>query len=61
MSTGKGIKRVKNKPVLHEGLKKMRGVYLTDLAWSLVQETSAKTGISCSEYLEQLIRECHAR
>ncbi|MEC4888381.1 MAG: hypothetical protein SAL70_44810 [Scytonema sp. PMC 1070.18] len=59
MSTGKGIKRVKNKPVLHDGLKKMRGVYLTDFTWSLVRETAAKTGLSYSEYLEQLIRKCH--
>ena len=61
MSTGKGKKRVRNQPVLYEGLKKMRGVHLTDVAWSLVQETAAETGISCSEYLEQLIRKHHGR
>lgn len=61
MSTGKGKKRVKNKPVLYEGLKKMRGVHLTDVAWGLVQETAVKLKISASEYVEQLIRKRHGR
>jgi hypothetical protein len=59
MSTKKGIKRTKNKPVLHEGLKKHRGVWLTDETWNKVREKAVEKGLSCSEYLEQLIRECH--
>ncbi|BAZ26698.1 hypothetical protein NIES4073_76060 [Kalymmatonema gypsitolerans NIES-4073] len=61
MSTGKGKKRTKNQPVLYEGLKKCRGIYLTDVAWSLVQETAIKSKISASEYIEQLIRKSHGR
>ena len=56
MSTGKGIKRVKNQPVFHEGLKKHRGVWLTDDAWNKVREKAVEKGLSCSEYLENLIK-----
>jgi len=56
MSTAKGKKRTKNQPVLHEGLKKHRGVWLTDEAWDKAREKAVEKGISCSEYLENLIR-----
>ncbi|MBW4631021.1 MAG: hypothetical protein KME30_03680 [Iphinoe sp. HA4291-MV1] len=59
MSAKKGIKRIKNQPVLHEELKKCRGIYLTDTAWKVAQEKAKNLNISASEYVEQLIRECH--
>lgn len=61
MSTIKGKKRLKNQPVLHQQLKKPRTIWLTSESWEQVQEIAAKKGISSSEYVEQLIRECHAR
>ncbi|MHC5609458.1 MAG: hypothetical protein ACYTXA_00055 [Nostoc sp.] len=56
MSTGKGKKRIKNTPVLHDETKKKRGVMLTNTAWHSVQELAVKSNISASEYLEELIR-----
>ncbi|MBG1261768.1 hypothetical protein F8S20_23055 [Nostoc sp. BAE] len=56
MSTGKGKKRVRNVPVLHDEPKKRRGVWLTDTAWHSIQEYAANHGISASECLEELIR-----
>ncbi|WP_208351289.1 hypothetical protein [Aetokthonos hydrillicola] len=53
MSTGKGIKRTKNRPVLYEEFKKCRGIYLTDTAWKLAQEKAHSLEISASEYIEQ--------
>ncbi|GET40234.1 hypothetical protein [Microseira wollei] len=59
MSTEKGRKRLKNQPVLHDELKKKRGVWITDTAWGMLQETAVRNQTSCSEYLEMLIRrEC---
>ena len=57
MSTGKGIKRIKNVPVLYEETKKQRGVMLTDTAWSKAVIKAREKEISVSEYLERLIRE----
>jgi hypothetical protein len=56
MSTGKGIKRRKNVPVLYEESKKRRGVMLTDTAWETAVIKSREKGISVSEYLERLLR-----
>jgi hypothetical protein len=56
MSTGKGKKRVRNVPVLHDEPKKKRGVWLTDTAWHSIQELAARKGVSASECLEELIR-----
>ena len=57
MSTGKGKKRIKNQPVLHEELKKQHGVFLTDTAWEFVRKQAAKQNTSASEYLEALIQQ----
>jgi hypothetical protein len=57
MSTGKGIKRMKNQPALHEELKKQHGVFLTGTAWEFVCEEAVKQGTSASEYLEALIQQ----
>ena len=56
MATGKGKKRVKNQPILHEELKKMRGVYLTESTWLGAKEKALTNGLSTSEFIEQLIR-----
>ncbi|BAZ22015.1 hypothetical protein NIES4073_28960 [Kalymmatonema gypsitolerans NIES-4073] len=56
MSTGKGKKRIKNQPVLYDGLKKQRAVWLTSVAWEKAQSVAVRLGVSTSEYLEQLIR-----
>ncbi|NJM71142.1 MAG: hypothetical protein HC862_13455 [Scytonema sp. RU_4_4] len=56
MSTGKGKKRVRDVPVLHDEPKKKRGVWLTDTAWHSIQELAVKEKVSASEYLEELIR-----
>jgi hypothetical protein len=55
MAIGKGKKRLKNVPVLHEGLKKKRTIWLTDDAWVLIEELALSEKISKSECLEQLI------
>jgi hypothetical protein len=56
VSTGKGKKRIKNVPVLHEEPKKQRGILLTDTAWYSVLELAAINKVSASEYVEELIR-----
>ncbi|KST68755.1 hypothetical protein BC008_02000 [Mastigocoleus testarum BC008] len=56
MTTRKGKKRIKNQPILHEELKKMRGVYLTESSWLGAKEKAIRSGLSASEYIEQLIR-----
>ena len=60
MSTGKGKKRLRNQPVLHDEIKKKRGVMLTDTAWHKVQELAAREKMSASEYLEEMIRRLNA-
>ncbi len=61
MSTGKGIKRTKNQPVLYNSLKKQKGIWLTEELWELIQEESVKNNLSCSEYIERKLRESHGR
>jgi hypothetical protein len=56
MPTGKGKKRIKDQPVLHNGLKKQRSIWLTNESWEKAQEKSVHLGVSTSEYLEILIR-----
>lgn len=56
MSTGKGIKRVKNVPVLYEESKKKRTVMLTDTAWMQAAIKARENGLSVSEYLERFLR-----
>ncbi|MUG91994.1 hypothetical protein F7734_05775 [Scytonema sp. UIC 10036] len=61
MSTGKGLKRIKNQPVLHSSLKKQKNLWLTIEIWDLIKEEATKNQLSCSEYVEQKLRECHGR
>jgi hypothetical protein len=61
MSTGKGIKRTRNKPVLYNSLKKQKCIWLTEELWEILQEESVKNKLSYSEYIERKLRECHGR
>ncbi|MEO1373775.1 MAG: hypothetical protein AAFW70_05505 [Cyanobacteria bacterium J06635_10] len=56
MSTGKGKKRLKNIPVLHEEIKKQHGIWMTDSSWLGAKEKAVRNGLSISEYLERLVR-----
>ena len=56
MATGKGKKRMKNQPVLHEEIKKKHGIWLTDFSWLGAKEKTLRINLSVSEYIEQLIR-----
>jgi hypothetical protein len=60
MSTGKGKKRIKNQPVLYDELKRQKTVWLTNTTWGIIQENAARRGMSCSEYLEGVIKKFHA-
>ena len=59
MSTGKGKKRTRDKPVLYSSLKKQRTIWLTEELWEQIQDEAAKNGLSCSEYVETKLREYH--
>ncbi|NMF67087.1 hypothetical protein DP113_31565 [Brasilonema octagenarum UFV-E1] len=56
MSTGKGLKRMKNIPVLYEEKKKPRNIMLTDTAWSNAVIKAKELEISVSEYVEKFLR-----
>ncbi len=48
-----GQKRIKGIPVLHNELKKTRGLDLTDTAWEAIAQAAKAQGLSKSEYVEQ--------
>ncbi|MGJ5676438.1 MAG: hypothetical protein ACR9NN_23020 [Nostochopsis sp.] len=56
MSTGKGNKRVKSIPVLHEEVKKQHSIMLTDVVWDKLKVMAQEKGLSISEFVEQWIR-----
>ena len=56
MSTEKGIKRTKDKPVFYTELKKDRVISLTATVWNKLTEVAAKEGISRSEVIERMVR-----
>ncbi len=56
MSTGKGIKRIRNQPVLHDEVKKRHGVLLTDTAWELLARKAQSEETSISEVIEKWAR-----
>lgn len=56
MSTGKGKKRVKNTPVLHDEVKKRHGILLTDTAWKKLVDTAKLRDTSVSEMIEKWAR-----
>lgn len=49
MSTGKGKKRIKNTPVLHDEVKKRHGILLTDTAWNLLSKEAQSKNVSISD------------
>jgi predicted DNA-binding ribbon-helix-helix protein len=57
MSTGKGIKRVRNKPALHSELKQSHRIYLTPTAWNILQKIAKSKETSISELIENWARE----
>ncbi|MDJ0798348.1 MAG: hypothetical protein QNJ51_16275 [Calothrix sp. MO_167.B12] len=61
MSTGKGKKRVKNVPVLHDEIKKRHGILLTDTAWAALVKKAKEDSVSVSEMIESWARsfECN--
>jgi|GEM_PF-1075056 len=60
MSTGKGIKRIKNQPVFYTELKKERAISLTDTVWNKLTEIATREGISRSEVVERMVRNIDA-
>ncbi len=52
-----GKKRLKNVPILYEGIKKKRSIGLTDIAYQNLQETVATEKISLSEFVERWARQ----
>lgn len=53
MATGKGKKRVKNIPVLHDEVKTKRTVVLTPSAWMKIQAIAKAKNTSASEVIEE--------
>lgn len=56
MSTGKGKKRIRNVPVLHDEIKRRHGVLLTDTAWASLVKEAQKNSVSVSEMIESWAR-----
>lgn len=56
MSTRKGKKGMKNIPMFYDETKKKHGIWLTDSSWLGAKEKALRSGLSASEYIEQLIR-----
>ncbi len=52
----KGIKRIKNQPVLHDELKSSRHLFLTPTTWEKMKSCAKKQGISVSELVEEWAR-----
>jgi hypothetical protein len=51
-----GKKRIRGIPILHDELKKTRGLDLTDTAWEIIAIASQVQGLSKSEFVEQWAR-----
>ncbi|ARV60248.1 hypothetical protein BZZ01_17855 [Nostocales cyanobacterium HT-58-2] len=52
-----GKKRLKNVPILYEGIKKKRSIGLTDTAYQTLQEAAAAEKLSLSEFVERWARQ----
>ncbi|WP_248277380.1 hypothetical protein [Brasilonema octagenarum] len=55
MSTGKGKKRLRDIPVLHDEKKTRHSLLITPSSWKKLQRIAQKNGLSLSEYVEQWI------
>jgi hypothetical protein len=52
-----GNKRLKNVPILYDGIKKKRSIGLTDEAYMMIQQAAAAEQISLSEFVERWARQ----
>jgi hypothetical protein len=52
MTTGKGKKRLRNIPVLHDEIKTKRTILLTPSAWMKIQALAKTRNTSASEVIE---------
>lgn len=52
-----GKKRLKNVPILYDGIKKKRSIGLTDEAYRMIQQAAAEEQISLSEFVERWARQ----
>ncbi|ARV61160.1 hypothetical protein BZZ01_23365 [Nostocales cyanobacterium HT-58-2] len=52
-----GKKRLKNVPILYEGIKKKRAIGLTDTAYQNLQEAAAAEKLCLSEFVETWARQ----
>jgi hypothetical protein len=52
-----GKKRLKNVPILYDGIKKKRSIGLTDEAYMMIQQAAAAEQISLSEFVERWARQ----
>lgn len=48
-----GVKRTKNKPVLHAEVKKQHGIFLTDSVWLKLKDLAREQNTSVSELIER--------
>jgi hypothetical protein len=55
MSTGKGKKRLRGIPVLHNERKTRHTLLITPSSWGKLQRVAQSNGLSLSEYVEQWI------
>jgi hypothetical protein len=55
MSTGKGKKRLRGIPVLHDEKKTRHNMLITPSSWNKLQRVAKNNGLSISEYVEQWI------
>lgn len=56
MSTKKGQKRVKNKPVLHDEVKERHQILVTPTTWDNMRREAVRRNISISELIEEFGR-----
>ena len=52
---GKGKKRLRDIPVLHDEKKTRHNLLITPSSWKKLQRIAQKNGLSLSEYVEQWI------
>ena len=55
MSTGKGKKRLRGIPVLHDEKKTKHTLLITPSSWNKLQRVAKNNRLSISEYVEQWI------
>ena len=56
MQVGKGKKRIKDTPVLHNEVKKDHHIFITPSSWDKLKNRASKKGVSVSEFIELWVR-----